>query len=134
MIQQQSCINCAPITTVRSLLWIRAPSAREEKRHVYQDGSLVKGESVKLYHSTRRGRLHNIMKVGVQASIPSHKTEGLWAFAVQSIAGYQWGRTGLQTTHGSMLELQSPETTVIQVHYTTIGKLPQKGKTASCDG
>ena len=78
---------------------------RQKKDAVYQDGSAVKGESVRLYHSTRQGLLHNILKVGVQASIPSHKTEGLWAY----------------TLHGCVLELQALLTLVFLEKVLSLG-------------
>ena len=88
---------------------LRVP-VRKIDSEVYQDGSTSKGLSVKLYHSTRRGLLHNILKVGVQASILTHATEGLWTFAIPSVAGYEWGRTGLETTLGTILDLRAPLT------------------------
>ena len=54
---------------------LRVPVQKKDNT-IYQDGSAVTGQSVKLYHSTRQGLLHDIFKNGIQASIPSHKTEG----------------------------------------------------------
>jgi len=36
--------------------------------------------------------------------------EGLWTFAVPSIETYGWGRTGLETLFGCVLELPAPKT------------------------
>ena len=117
----RSVVNNAPGQKLEKLLaWkncsekfygyeLRVPVKKRDNT-VYQDGSAVKGESVKLFHSTRQGRLHNMLKNGVQASIPSHETEGLWTNAVATLDGYDWGRTGLETLYGCRLELQAPKT------------------------
>ena len=82
-----------------------------ENNAIYQDGSHVQEDkSVELYHSTRQGLLHNIFRFGVRATIPSHKTQGLWAFSVPTLEGYAWGRTGIETLYGCKLELQAPLT------------------------
>ena len=89
---------------------------RKKDNAVYQDGSPLAIETVRLYHITSRGPMHNILQAGIQASAPSHGIEGLWTFAISSIAGYAslagyvWGRTGLETTYGTILELQAPKT------------------------
>ena len=69
-----------PLTQVFYGYELRLPVTKKDNT-VYQDGSAVTKNSVKLFHPTRQGLLHNILKRGVQASIPSHGTEGLWTFA-----------------------------------------------------
>ena len=65
---------------------------------------------VTLYHSSRRGLLHGILKDGVHASVPSHNTEGLWTFALQMLSCFGWGRIGIETTFGMVLKLKAPKT------------------------
>ena len=76
----------------------------------FQDGHPRTDKVVVLTHSSRRGRLNGILKNGIRASVPSHKTEGLWTFSIGTPDSYGWGRTGLETTHGMVFEINVPKT------------------------
>ena len=75
----------------------------------YQDGTPISEDEVTLYHSSRQGLLHGILTDGVHASGPSHGTEGLWTFALQMLSCFRWGRVGMETTFGMVLELKAPK-------------------------
>ena len=88
---------------------LRAPV--EKSNSFYQNNEAQSGgKTATLFHSTRQGLLHNILKHGVHASIESHGTDGFWAFALSTVRGYDWGRTDFETMHGCMLELKAPLT------------------------
>ena len=105
---------------------LRVPLSKRDP-NTYQDGTLVVDDEATLYHSTRRGLLHGIIKNGVKASVPSHDTERLWTFLIPMLSGYSWGRTGIETTLGTMLELKAPRT----IYWGHDGALHHNGKIAS---
>ena len=77
----------------------------------YQDGSVIKEPTVKLYYNTWCASLQGVLREGLIASWPSHGAEGLWAYFVPSVSSYEWGSTEISTAHSVLVEFLAPSTT-----------------------
>ena len=77
--------------------------------NTYQDGCPIQTEELTVFHATRAGLLHAILKGGLAPSIPSHGVEGLWCFARLQEAAFTWGSSIVEELAGIVLEIQVPK-------------------------